>query len=65
MDNAVDTGTILEDVASGDAASLVGGWMKASWGMLSVEKILWTVLLLAVCLVCGLMGTVGAFILGK
>ena len=51
MDNAVDTGTILEDVASGDAASLVGGWMKASWGMLSVEKILWTVLLLAVCLV--------------
>ena len=38
MDNAVDTGTILEDVASGDAASLVGGWMKASWGMLSVEK---------------------------
>ena len=51
MDNAVDTGTILEDVASGDAASLVGGWMKASWGMLSVEKILWTALLLAVCLV--------------
>ena len=48
MDNAVDTGTSLEDVASGDAASLVGGWMKASWGMLSVEKILWTALLLAV-----------------
>ena len=51
MDNAVDTGTILEDVASGDAASLVGGWMKASWGMLSVEKLLWAALLLAVCLV--------------
>ena len=51
MDNAVDTGTILEDVGSGDAASLVGGWMEASWGMLSVEKILWTALLLAVCLV--------------
>lgn len=51
MENAVDTGAILEDVTSGDAASVVGGWMKASWGMLSVENILWAALLLAVCLV--------------
>lgn len=50
MESAVDSGAVLEDVASGDAASVVGGWMQAGWGMLSVEKLLWTALLLAVCL---------------
>ncbi len=48
MENTVDTGALLEE--TGDAASLVEGWMKASWGMLSVEKILWAAALLAVCL---------------
>lgn len=50
MENAVDTGTLLEGVTSGDTASVVGGWMQASWGMLSVEKILSALVLLAVCL---------------
>lgn len=49
MENTVDTGALLEE--TGDAASLVEGWMKASWGMLSVEKILWAAALLAVCLI--------------
>lgn len=49
MENTVDTGALLEE--TGGAASLVEGWMKASWGMLSVEKILWAAALLAVCLI--------------
>lgn len=49
METTVDTGALLEE--TGDAASLVEGWMKAGWGMLSVEKVLWTAALLAVCLI--------------
>ncbi len=50
MENTVDTSALLEDVASGDAASVVGGWMQAAWGMLSMKRILFTIVLLAVCL---------------
>lgn len=50
MENAVDTGALLEGAASGDAASVVEGWMQAGWGMLSVEKALSALVLLAVSL---------------
>ena len=50
MENSVDTGALLEDVASGDPASVLKGWMQASLGMLSLERVLYAVVLLAVCL---------------
>jgi len=50
MENTVNPSALLEDVASGDTASVVGGWMQAAWGMLSIERLVSTAVLLAVCL---------------
>ena len=47
MENTVDPAALLEDMASGGSASAVGGWMLAAWGMLSMKRVLLTVVLLA------------------
>lgn len=48
MENTVDPATLLEDMASSDPTSAVGGWLQAAWGMLSMERVLLTAVLLAV-----------------
>lgn len=49
-ENGVDASAILEEVSTGDPVSVLGEWMSASLGRLSVGKLLSTLVLLLACL---------------